>query len=300
MALGKKFGNILGDYFGEEEINLQNQQSEQTPAYEGSKNYSSINEIRIREIKISEFQTRSNFDQEKIKALAESIAKSGLLQPVVVLDKTSDDSIAENFILLAGERRLRACLFLGYTSISAVVKKDRDLDKRQQAMITAFENLEREDLSPVELAETFQMLLNTQGVDEEGLATMLNKSAQYIKNYLRLLTLSRVVKKALLDRKITEGHARHLVGLPEDRQFHFLKLILEKDLSVKEVIALVKTNPSRVKHIKVVTTNHNINIDAVTKANRLAQQFPNAKIKFTGDDDEGKIIIRWKDKRKRK
>jgi ParB-like partition proteins len=299
MALGKNLGNLLGDYFGEyseeesllsetknfRQINVQD--TSQTAVFGDSL----IQSIPVDKITLNPYQTRTQFDFEKIQALAESIKTTGLLNPIIVSKR------GENYILLAGERRLRAVKLLGQTEILAIVKPDEQLTEADKVLISATENLQREDLTPIELACTYKSLLTVLQIDEKELAERLGVTAQYIKNYLRLLSLSREVQKALLERKIGEGHARHLVGLPEEQQEMALKIILERDLSVREIIELVKKmqqnswpNVTQLQKAEVIP---NLEPDIIQTIDTLKQKLPNAKIKFSGNERKGKLTISW-------
>jgi len=278
MALGKSLGNILGDYFGEETVVLNG-----TPTL--------ASQININDIDASKHQTRTVFDEQKIQTLAKSMDANGLIHPIVVLKKTVSAPGDTTFKLLVGERRLRAAKSLGWDTIIAIVRDEASLDEPRQALVTAMENLEREDLSPIELANTFKMLMKTQSIDESGLAQILNASVQYVKNYLRLLTLSQPVQDALLKRQIGEGQARHLVGLEPGHQVRLLKEIIDKDLTVKEVIALIKQPETSTRPTQSIV--HNLPSEVVHKAQTLASQFPKAKLQCKGDANKGQIVIKW-------
>jgi ParB family chromosome partitioning protein len=286
MPLGKNLSNIIGDYFGEETVAL-NQNPTRTVDFDEK---TTAANILISEIGPNPFQTRTNFEFEKIQSLAESIRENGLIHPIVVLRrKEPGDNLP--YVLLAGERRLRACKMLNFTEILAVIKTEDTLSQSQQALLTAAENLQREDLSPLELAQTFAMLMKTQNLSEDGLATLLGYSAQHIKNYIRLLTLSSPVQQALLEKKLTEGQARHLVGLPESRQQEILEQILLKQLTVKEIVALLNKRPTPAPIVKNAV--HNLPNEIINRAQKLAEHFPGAKLKCTGDEKKGKIVIQW-------
>lgn len=293
MALGKNFNDILGDYFGDEAVNL-NEAPESLSKH-------GFSMIPVDDLQISPFQTRVRFDDDKIESLAKSIEKSGLLSPVIVLEKDTkgENGLAKAYVLLAGERRLRAVKRLGQKEIPAVVKTEKELTRPEQALITATENLQREDLSPLELAKTYEMLMKTQNIDESQLAQNLHHTEQYVRNYLRLLSLGEKVKDALLDRKIGEGHARFLVGLSVHQQEVFLKIILDKDLTVKEVETLVRGEKIPEEDKKEVVFNvrtsnsHNISPILMKKVIKFTEMFPNAKLKTAGDDEKGKITISW-------
>lgn len=282
MALGKSLGNILGDYFGEETVQLQS-------------NALLTSYIAVNDIETSPHQTRSEFDDDKLKELAHSIKTNGLVHPIVVIKKTSIEGDEKRYRLLVGERRLRAVRYLGNTTILAVIREERSLSTSQQALITATENLQREDLSPIELAQTFEMLLSSQAIDETKLSQQLNTSAQYIKNYLRLLTLCDEVKQALLKKQIGEGHARHLVGLAPNLQQKILESIISEDLTVKEIEQLVKkiNSESLPKSIHREPKQHLISNEILSHAERLAQLFPKSKLKYSGNNKKGKITISW-------
>ncbi|MEI6729100.1 MAG: ParB/RepB/Spo0J family partition protein [bacterium] len=288
MPLGKSLDNILTDYFGQSDVNLQFDQKDSTVGKELG-----IAEIKIENIELSPFQTRSFFEEDKIKSLAENIRQQGLIQPVIVLQKKITESTEPHYVLLAGERRLRAVKYLGWETILAVVKTEDSLDEKQQAMISAMENLQREDLSPIELSQTFKMLILTQKIDEEKLASMLGASVQYVKNYLRLLTLSVPVREALLEKKIGEGQARYLVNLSEQEQYELLQLILDKEMTVKEIVAYLKDKKEVIPQPKVNGIGHSFPAEVINKADRFASQFPNSKLKCVGDLDKGKIVISW-------
>jgi ParB family chromosome partitioning protein len=296
MPLGKSLGNLLGDYFGDEAITLNQLEPDQNIQFD---EHTQMVRVPIESIKLNPFQTRTQFDFEKIQTLAQSIKQNGLIHPIVVLRRTqtvieNEPATAPTYMLLAGERRLRATKILEWSHIWAVVKDEANLSSAQQAMITAMENLQREDLSPIELARTFEMLMKTQGINEEQLAQTMGNSTQHIKNYLRLLTLSLPVQQALLDRVIGEGQARHLVGLPETRQIDVLSVIIEKSLTVKEIIELLKKEAGTPTPIPVSKNlPHNLNPEVITRAQKLAEQFPKSKLKCTGDDKKGKIVISW-------
>lgn len=295
MALGKSLGNILGDYFGQETVTLGNQESN------FDKN-TQVSVLPIDKISPSPFQTRSVFEENKIEKLAESIKESGLIHPILVLkkEKASIDSNIQDFdyTLLAGERRLRACKLLGYTEILAIIKPFNSLTSKQQAMLAAVENLQREDLSPIEMAGTFLMLMQTQNFDEQELADNLGHSLQYIKNYIRLLTLDKKIQQSLLDRKIGEGQARYLVGLEPGLQVKLLDRIVNENLTVKEIIEIVRKIKDPITDNKakpkLTSTPIKINPQIIIRAQKLAEIFPNALLKCTGSDNEGKIVISWK------
>lgn len=325
MALGKSLGNILENYFGEETLNAQPQSIEgeamlnitptsafDTPPAPRVKTHTvqlahdsnnqdqtllGLMQISINDIAVANpFQTREYFDQEKIQTLAEDIRKNGLIQPIVVLRKKSEDG--KNYILLVGERRLRACKYLELDKITAIVKSEEELNEGQQSIITAMENLQREDLSPLEMAKTFVLLMKTQDISEIGLADMLGKSTQYIKNYLRLLTLDIQVQDRLLRKELTESQARYLTALDPAQQRDLAKKIVDKELTVKEISRIVaKLQASRhldlPEPIQTRTLGHSLPGDYVKRALKFSESIDNSIVKCYGSQRKGKIVISW-------
>lgn len=294
MALGKSLDNILGDYFGEEVVELSEKKPKKKRKVAPVDTKTIVKDIAIADIELSPYQTRKHFNADKLKSLSQSIEESGLIHPVIALERESSTEDAKAYLLIAGERRLRACRDLGHENIMAVIKQEKNLTENQHALLTAMENLQREDLNPIELAHTFEMLMQTQKIDEEGLAKMLEHSSQYVKNYLRLLTLAGPVQRALENGLIGEGQARHLVGLEEDFQLQLLDLIIQKGLTVREIQALIQKKENSLKEEnRFMKQVHNISHDYYKRAEKLASYFPNSKLKCTGDDAKGKITISW-------
>ena len=161
------------------------------------------NLIPINEINLSKFQTRKKFDEEKLKELSESIEKNGLIQPIIVRKGK------KKFELIAGERRLKACKLVGIVKISAIVS---DFDDRKAFESGLIENLQREDLSPIEEANGYKRLMDEFNYTQEQLAKVVSKSRSHIANLLRILQLPEKVKEYILDGNLSLGHARCLVG----------------------------------------------------------------------------------------
>jgi len=213
-----------------------------------------IKDIEIDKIKLNPYQPRKTFDENSINELAKSIQKHGLMQPIVVIEDNDE------YILVAGERRLRAVKSLGKTTIKAIVS-DISIDElREYALI---ENIQREDLNPLEIAASLKALIDEYGVTHEELAKSLGKSRTYISNMIRLLNLPQSVKNKLLENKITYGHAKILVGLSEDKIEKTLEKIEKDNLNVRETENLVKKYKSSKKE------NEDINIELVEIASKL-------------------------------
>lgn len=189
-------------------------------------------EIPVQGVSPNPKQPRTHFDEETIDSLAASIREVGILQPIVVR------KVPGGYELIAGERRLRAARKAGLATIPAVVRDSGDTDTLREAII---ENIHREDLGPIELAEAFRALLDDLGLKQESLAERLGVSRSHIANTIRLLQLSPEVQQLLADGKIQAGHARTLLGLPDQEAQAALALrAAAEGLSVREVEELVR------------------------------------------------------------
>lgn len=191
-----------------------------------------VKHIAVVKISPNPYQPRTVFDEEKIDELCLTIKEHGIIQPIVVRRKE------EGYELIAGERRWRATKKLGLDTIPAIVK---DYDDSQAASIALIENLQREGLTAIEEAMAYQKLIEIHQLTQEGLAQKLGKGQSTIANKLRLLHLPQTIQDCLLQRKITERHARALLTLKEEAaQLKMLNEIIEKDLNVKQTENRIK------------------------------------------------------------
>lgn len=184
-----------------------------------------VNNIPVSEIVPSPFQPRTVFDDDRIDELCQTIKTHGVIQPIVVRIRNS------KFEIIAGERRFRAVQRLGLDTIPAIIREYND---SQTASIALIENLQREGLTSIEEAMAYQQLIELHGLTQESLAQRLGKSQSTIANKIRLLQLDELVKQALLERSITERHARALLGLEPELQQKILSEIIQKELNVKQ------------------------------------------------------------------
>lgn len=194
-----------------------------------------VKNVPVNDIVPSPYQPRTIFDDERIEELCQTIKTHGVIQPIVIRVRNNQ------FELIAGERRLRAVKKLGLDTIPAII---RDFNDSQAASIALIENLQRENLTALEEAIAYQQLIDMHSLTQESLAQRLGKSQSTIANKIRLLHLSDPVKLALMERKITERHARALLALDqEELQVKILEDIVTKELNVKQTearIALLK------------------------------------------------------------
>ncbi|MCM3731998.1 nucleoid occlusion protein [Fictibacillus nanhaiensis] len=190
-------------------------------------------QIPVRQIIPNRFQPRTVFIDERIEELSQTIEAHGIIQPIVVRSIGEDQ-----YELIAGERRWRAVQKLGWEKIPAIVK---EMDDSQTASVALIENLQREELTAIEEAMAYAKLLELHGLTQEGLAQKLGKGQSTIANKLRLLKLPQSIQDALLQKKITERHARALIVLKvPDKMELVLQEILEKQLNVKQTEDRVK------------------------------------------------------------
>ncbi len=192
----------------------------------------SLKNIAIIKIRTSPYQPRKFFSEEAIKELAGSIASVGLLQPITVRE------VGEYYELIAGERRLRACRLLGWSTVPAIIENRVNKDS---AMLSMIENLQRENLHFFEEAEGYLNLIREHGLTQEELARRLSKNQSTIANKLRLLKLPKTVKTAVLRFGLTERHARSILRLHDEKaQLKLIKKVHEEGLSVKATEDLVE------------------------------------------------------------
>jgi len=201
-------------------------------AYENEGTYrDEVLEIPLKDIRPNPFQPRKSFDEVALLELAESIKNDGLLQPIVVTEDI------DGYLLIAGERRFRASKLAKLKEIRAIVLNSDEQKMRQFALI---ENIQREELNSVELAEAYNELIKLHEVTHEELANMIHKSRAHITNTLRLLQLSPKTLKAITEKKISAGHAKILVGLDAKEQQLAVNSIIGQKLSVRELESMIK------------------------------------------------------------
>ncbi len=195
----------------------------------------SVNKLRIMEIEPNHDQPRKDFDEKALSELAESIEQHGVLQPLVVRPLANGA-----YQLVAGERRWRAARIAGLTEVPVVIKELSDEEVIEIAMI---ENLQREDLNPLEEALGYRYMMDELGITQEQAAEKVGKSRPAVANALRLLKLPDEVQEMIKNNLVSPGHARALLGFDsEDMIIQTAKLIVKEDLSVREVETMVKNS----------------------------------------------------------
>ncbi len=186
-----------------------------------------VTEINLKDIKKNPYQPRKNIDDEKLKEMLQSIREHGVIQPVLVR------KVDQGYELVAGERRMRAAQLAKLEKIPAVI---RDFNENEMLEISLIENIQRENLNPLEEAEAYKRLMEEFGFNQEKIAERLGKSRPVIANTLRLLSLEEKVKNYLKEGKISAGHARALASIEEmELQREVAEEILKKNLTVRKV-----------------------------------------------------------------
>ena len=219
----KSLGRGLGALLGDDDISFEDVEQQVENAH-----HVESNKININQIDPSPYQPRKEFDEEALKALAESIKEKGVLQPLLVRKKEN------GYELIAGERRLRASKLAGLTEVPVIVKEMSDKEVLEVALV---ENLLRENLSAIEEAEGLQRLMNEFSHTQEALSQIVGKSRSHIANTLRLLGLPLSVQNMIKEGKLSAGQARNLVGLENAEELALL--IIKKDLNGRQVEELV-------------------------------------------------------------
>ena len=230
--------------------------------------------ISITDIQKNPYQPRKEFDGEKLDELAQSIKENGVIQPIIVRQ-----SPVIGYEILAGERRYRASLLAGLTSIPAVVKQLSDQEMMVQSII---ENLQRENLNPIEEARAYESLIE-KGFTHAEIADKMGKSRPYISNSIRLLSLPEQILLEVENGKLSQAHARSLVGLNKEQQDYFFQRIIGEDISVRKLEALLTEK----KQKKLQKNDHFIQNEEEQLKKLLGLD---VEIKMS-KKDSGKIII---------
>jgi ParB family transcriptional regulator, chromosome partitioning protein len=195
--------------------------------------YNNVNRIPINLIKANERQPRRNFDEESLQQLTASIKEHGIIQPIVLQNDGS------TYTIIAGERRWRAAKMAGIKDVPAVIM---DVTEKQVLEISLIENIQREDLNPIEEAEAYTRLINDFNITQEELAEKIGKSRVTVTNCMRLLNLDERVKEYLIDGIISEGHGRAILGVGDnDLQYKISQVVIDENLSVRETENLIKS-----------------------------------------------------------
>jgi ParB family chromosome partitioning protein len=228
--------------------------------------------IPVQQIVVNPTQPRLEMRQESLVELASSIEEKGLLQPIIIRRK---EGVYE---IIAGERRFRACKMAGLKEVPAII---RDVDDHEALELAMIENLQREDLNPVEIATVYQRFVEDFGYTHEELAKKVGIERSSISNYIRLLKLPSWVKELMAAGKLTQGHGRVLITLKgEQEQKRYVKRVLDEGLSVRELERARKTarpvQPSAFSHVE-----------------EMLREALKTKVQVTFKKNRGKVIIEF-------
>ncbi|MCI5722217.1 MAG: ParB/RepB/Spo0J family partition protein [Firmicutes bacterium] len=235
-------------------INPESENKNKTTDKEGIRTENAIVYININDIKPNENQPRKNFDENKIAELAASITEHGIIQPLVVRRNKS------GYEIVAGERRWRASRKAELKEVPCII---RDFDDEQNMLIAIIENMQREDLNPIEEAEGLNQMIKTYGMTQEEVSKSVSKSRPYITNALRLLKLPENIQSMVTEGKLTTGHARALIPVTDQKmQLDICNRIINEGLSVRKVEDLVsKLGQPKKKPAKKVKNANTIHVE---------------------------------------
>ena len=281
-GLGKGLEELLAIY-DREEPTVDNKEVEpitsSKPITSTNTTRSGVSKINIEEIYPNPNQPRKTFDRESLEELAESIRIHGLIQPIIV------NKMDDGYLIIAGERRYRASKLAGLTEIDAIVKNYSD---RQIAEISIIENLQREDLNPIEIAKSLQKLMQEYNITQEQVASRIGKNRSSIANYVRLLSLYPEVIDMVEKGKVSHGHAKCLVAVTDyPTQLMLAKKVSQNKLTVraleKEINSLLGKNKSK----KVTNLPSQELLAFISDLQRKL----GTKVTLLGNDKKGRIYI---------
>lgn len=246
MALGKGLGKGLDSIIADKVGNT----GKESPSSEEKQEVM----VPISKVEPNKEQPRKNFDEDALLELSESIKQFGVLQPLIVQDKK------DYYEIIAGERRWRAAKLAGLKKVPVIIK---DLTEQEIVEISLIENIQREDLNPIEEAVAYKRLLNEFNLKQDEIAERVSKSRTAVTNSMRLLKLNDRVQQMVIDDMISTGHARALLGITdEEKQYNMAQKIFDEKLSVREVEKLVKKMQKQ-KSAPVKENSEKTKLDAV-------------------------------------
>lgn len=243
-------------------------------------NNNNINKIDISKISPNKLQPRKSFDEKEMQELSNSIKNQGLIQPIIVREVDSGA-----YEIIAGERRWRACQIAGLHSVNCVVM---NIDEENVYELALIENIQRENLNVVEEAKAYKKLIHLNNLKNEELAKKLGKSSSHISNLIRILDLDEEIHQMIIDGKISMGHARALIGVPN--AVEKAKEIFEKKLSVRDV----EKSTSKYKKVRKKQTEKDPNIADLEK--ELSDKIGlKTEIQFSENGSSGSLKLYYSD-----
>lgn len=241
-----------------------------------------ISFIDINEIKPNQNQPRKSFNEEKLEELAASIIENGLIQPVIL--RKAD----KGYEIVAGERRWRACRKAGLKEIPCIIREFTD---EQNMLIAIIENMQREDLNPIEEAEGLNQMIVNFGMTQEQVSKSVGKSRPYITNALRLLKLPSEIREMLLANQLSAGHARAIAGISDtEKQIQLAEYAIKEGLSVREIEKIIKEENASKKKISRKKAEKSAD---VRKVEDDLKQIMGTKVNLNQSGKKGKIEIEY-------
>ncbi len=278
----KALGKGLEQLFSNERIDFDNFENK---IIEEAKKESDIVELPLTEIRSNPYQPRKEFDEESLKEFADSIKEHGVIQPIIVKKSI------KGYELIAGERRTRASKMAGKETIPAII---RDFNDDEMMEIALIENIQRENLNPIEEAEALNKIIEKNNLTQEEASKKFGKSRSYITNILGLLRLPEKTKKYVTEGKLSMGHARVLSKLTDEEEINELaKRIIEEGLSVREVEKINSaTSKPKVKKPVVTNTRYSIyeNLMREKIGTKIRIKPKKIEIPFDSESDLERII----------
>lgn len=244
---------------------------------------SGIIKIKIKDIKVNEKQPRKFFDDNKLQELAESVKEHGIIQPLILKEEEKGYSI------IAGERRYRAAKIAELTEVPSVIM---NISNEKLLQVSLIENIQREDLNPIEEAIAYERLLKEFSLTQEELSKTMGKSRASITNTMRLLKLDNRVKDYIIEGVISEGHGRAILPLENDAQYEMAQKIIDNSLSVRETEKLVKKIINNVVEEKESKRRKPLNPYYKDVRDRLQDHF-GTKVNLNSNKNKGKIEIEY-------
>ncbi len=278
-GLGKGLGALLSQY--DREIEPEKKQEAQTENI--TKIGGAQTELELSKIYPNPNQPRKNFDQKALEELADSIKVHGLIQPIIVNES------GDKYMIIAGERRWRACQMAGLTAVPVIIKH---YTEKQVSEIAIIENLQREDLNPVEVARGIKKLMEEYQLTQEKVAERLGKSRSEIANYNRLLGLDNEVLELVENGKVSFGHAKCLAGLDDrEQQIYLAKQVAKSKYTVRELereISKLGNKPAKKSTQYILSTE-------IKDLINLMQRKLGTKVNIIGNNKKGRIYIDYYD-----
>jgi ParB family chromosome partitioning protein len=275
-GLGKGLDSLIPNAVGEAKVKKEN---EQTAVKENGPETM----VKITKVEPNREQPRKNFDEDALQELADSIKQFGLLQPILVQDRK------DHYEIIAGERRWRAAKLAGLKEVPVII---RNYTKQEIVEISLIENIQREDLNPIEEAQAYKRLLEEFNLKQDEVAERVSKSRAAVTNSIRLLKLSDEVQQMVIDEMISTGHARALLGVdnPEE-QYNLAQRIFDEKLSVRDVEKLVKNLHKPAKQKK--TDDKTLQVIYQDIEEKLKQKLSTKVAISSKGDGAGKIEIEF-------